>query len=327
MTVLKDKKILVTGGSGFVGSHVCKEFYEKGYGVFSLDTQVSSHPFSHQSVKADITNYGELVRIFQNHKFDAVIHCAALIDVAESQEDPVSYYNTNVIGTGNILEVMDETENAKKFIFSSSCTAKDAEPASAYGDSKRAAERLINTWAAKHPKLEHITLRYFNVCGASPDGEIGENHINETHLIPRAIFNALGIIKKLKVYNPKMRRDYVHVVDVAKANMAAYEYLRDVKSTFMAPRAFDICTGYSATISEVLMALEYITKKKLNCDITDDKRDGDANVIQGDPLPAIQHLLFTAKYSYLHAIEHAWNWYNCNNGQKVIADKHYGAKG
>lgn len=211
-------KILVTGGAGYVGSHVCKVLSSKGYDVLVFDNFSTGHKEFVQwgeFIEGDIQEYDEIHDALGG--VDAVVHCAALarVDESISIED---YYDNNLIGTLNLLSSMHD-KKVRRIIYTSTMSGHE----SLYGSTKRMAERII-TQFYKKCGIEYGILRLQNVAGASPDGDIGEWHDPETHLIANACLAALGKKDKLEVYgNGYAQRDYVHVMDVAEEIVSALE--------------------------------------------------------------------------------------------------------
>lgn len=238
-------RILITGGAGYIGSHTAKLLHKKGMEPVVYDNLSTGHsssvrfgPFVH----ADVLDTQMLVETIFQYQPVAIIHFAASAYVGESVIDPAKYYQNNVCGTLSLLDACRET-GLNKIIFSSSCatygvptslpileTAAQS-PINPYGKTKLIAEHMLSDYAAAFG-LSYVALRYFNACGADPDGELGEWHDPETHLIPRALLAAAGKIKQLEIFGDDYDtedgtcvRDYIHVTDLAHAHILAYEYL------------------------------------------------------------------------------------------------------
>jgi UDP-glucose 4-epimerase len=206
-------KILVTGGAGYIGSHCCKELYKKGYYPIVIDNLINGH---RQNVKwgefyhGDIGDYRSVDKCFKAHKIEAVIHFAAFAYVGESMVDPIKYYENNVMKTINFLSCMINN-NVKKIVFSSTCATygnpiclpigedHPQNPINPYGKTKLFIENILKDYDATD-QLQYIGLRYFNAAGADPDGEIGEQHDPETHLIPIVLDVALGKREIIQIY-------------------------------------------------------------------------------------------------------------------------------
>lgn len=237
--------VLVTGGAGYVGSHTCKALAQAGYEPVALDDLSSGHrsavrwgPF----MQACTTDVAALDHAFQRFKPVAVLHFAALLSVGGSIADPRIYYENNVVGTLSLLGVMRD-HGVSRMVFSSSCTvygparrlpiAEDhpMQPISPYGSTKLLVERMLSDFSAAY-NFRTVSLRYFNAAGADPDGDIGEAHQPETHLIPLAIHAVNDSRYRLSIFGTDYDtpdgtaiRDYVHVTDLADAHVRALEYL------------------------------------------------------------------------------------------------------
>lgn len=262
--------ILVTGGSGYVGSHVAKMLYERGYTpvVFDLQAKIRDWASLHwPAVCGDINNKWHLERMFHDYRFDAVIHLAASSEVGASVTDPLRYYENNVGGTAKVLEACAKFR-VKKFIFSSTSSVygevdpKDLptvenhpkNPATSYGASKLAVEHMLRDVDRAHG-IRYVALRYFNASGAAPDGSIGEFRIKPTHLIPsiqevydgdKDCFTVNGV--DYATPDGTAVRDFTHVWDIADAHVRALEYLSDGNPSDL----FNIGGGQGKSVAEVL---------------------------------------------------------------------------
>jgi UDP-glucose 4-epimerase len=198
-------KVLVTGGAGYIGSHMVKALLRSGADVVVLDNLSNGHRdaiVGGEFVEADITHPSDLTTVFESHRFDAVLHFASLIQVGESVERPAEYYRVNLSGSLNLLAAM-RAAGVKRFIFSSSAAifgepkytpldeAHPAVPVNPYGFSKLAVERMLADFDRAYG-LRSVSLRYFNAAGADPEGQLGERHSPETHLIPLVLQAASG---------------------------------------------------------------------------------------------------------------------------------------
>lgn len=264
--------VLVAGGAGYIGSHVAKALSLAGYTPVVLDNFVSGHrhyvkfgPLVEACV-SDIARVREAVRA---HNIRAVIDLAGAIEVAESVRDPLKYYDSNVARKIPFLRTLVE-EGVEAFVFSSTAAVygeptqipipetHSTQPTNPYGWSKLMFERLLHSTAAAS-KLRFMALRYFNAAGASPDGEIGEAHDPETHLIPRACLASLGRIPPLEIFgndyptpDGTALRDYIHVADLAQAHVLAVKALLVGASS----AAYNLGNGVGASILEILSAFE-----------------------------------------------------------------------
>ncbi|WP_163268957.1 UDP-glucose 4-epimerase GalE [Chelativorans alearense] len=309
--------VLVTGGAGYIGSHTCKALAAHGIEPVTYDNLVSGHrdavrwgPF----VEGDILDGGSLFATLQACRPKAVIHFAAFAYVGESVEDPAKYYRNNVAGTLSLLEAC-RAASVDNLILSSSCATygipdelpiretMEQRPINPYGRSKLMVEHMLQDYAAAYG-TRYVALRYFNACGADPDGEIGEWHAPETHLIPRALMAAAGRIPRLEVFGDDYEtedgtcvRDYIHVTDLARAHVMAFEHLVAGGRNL----AFNIGTGHGTSIREVLDAVNRVTGRTVPIRMHP-RRAGDPPVLYADPGLAREVLGFAAERSDLDTI-------------------------
>ena len=331
------QKILVTGGLGFIGSHTVVELQQKGYEVLIIDN-LSNTTIDVLSKIASITgkqpifenidlkNKQEIQNFFRlNKNIDGIIHFAASKAVGESVEKPLEYYHNNISSLIYLLEEM-RVNNITNFIFSSSCTVygqadhmpitenapfKTAE--SPYGNTKQIGEEIISD-TSKVSKLQAIALRYFNPIGAHESSKIGELPIGiPQNLIPYVTQTAAGIRKELSVFGGDYPtedgtaiRDYIHVVDLAKAHTAAMKRLLDNKNK-SAFEVFNIGTGKGSSVLDVIKAFEKVSQKSLNYKITE-RREGDIIEAYADTSLANHELNWKAKSSLEEALASAWKW-------------------
>jgi len=266
--------VLVTGGAGYVGSHVCKALSRSGFRPIAFDNLSNGHKWAVKwgpLVEGDVFDASLLTEVIKSSRPCAVMHFAAHIEVGESAKDPLKYYRNNVGGTLSLLTAMGAA-GIDKLIFSSTCAIYGMveapvmtetcpqQPISPYGHTKHVVEQILADLAA-HRKLNYAALRYFNAAGADPDQEIGEAHNPETHLVPLAIEAALNAGKgtaPLKIFGSDFStpdgtaiRDYTHVCDLASAHVLALQYLlRDGKSD-----GFNLGSGKGHSVLEVLEGL------------------------------------------------------------------------
>jgi len=331
------KKILVTGGLGFIGSHTVVELQQKGYEVLIIDnlsnttidvlskiTSITGKQPIFENI--DLKNQQEIQNYFRlNKNIDGIIHFAASKAVGESVEKPLEYYHNNISSLIYLLEEMS-VNNIHNFIFSSSCTVygqadhmpitenapfKTAE--SPYGNTKQIGEEIISD-TSKVSKLRAIALRYFNPIGAHESSKIGELPIGiPQNLIPYVTQTAAGIRKELSVFGGDYPtedgtaiRDYIHVVDLAKAHTAAMNRLLDNKnkSSF---EVFNIGTGKGSSVLDVIKAFEKVSQKSLNYKITE-RREGDIIEAYADTALANDELNWKANLSLEEALASAWKW-------------------
>ena len=284
-------KVLVTGGAGYIGSHACKALAKAGHVPVVYDNLVYGHREAVRwgpLVEGDIGDRSCLDATIREHRPEAVMHFAGYAYVGESVSDPGKYYRNNVAGSLTLLEAMRD-HGIGRLVFSSTCatyglpqyTPMDEhhpqQPINPYGASKLMVERMIGDFAGAHG-LRAISLRYFNAAGADPDGEIGEDHSPETHLIPLALAAALGSIPQLTIFGDDYGtddgtciRDYVHVSDLAQAHVLAVEGLA---GTSPGLRAFNLGNGSGYSVKQVVSAVERVTGHRVPLRIGS-RRSGD----------------------------------------------------
>lgn len=320
------KKVLVTGGAGFVGSHACKALARAGYTPITFDNLERGHrwavkwgPFE----QGDIRNINDLRRVFEKWKPSAVIHFAAYAYVGESVAEPLKYYGNNVGGTANLLAAC-VASGCSNIVFSSSCatygvpaklplTEDDPQhPVNPYGYTKLVVERMLKDAETAHG-IRHVVLRYFNASGADPDGEIGELHQPEPHLIPLVLLTAMGQRQSVQIFGDDYPtsdgtciRDYVHVSDLADAHVAAIDWLRAGNKS----ASFNLGNGQGFSVAEVVKMSEQITKLRIQTDSCP-RRPGDPPVLISDSTKAKKMLGWRPKFPGLHQqIVHAWRWFH-----------------
>jgi UDP-arabinose 4-epimerase len=314
--------ILVTGGAGFIGAHTCKALAAHGLYPIAFDNLSRGHremvqwgPF----VQGDILHPADLDRAFELYQPKSVIHFAALAYVGESVAKPLAYYQNNVSGLINVLDAMVR-HGADTVVFSSSCAtygipdalpiAENArqQPISPYGHSKLVCEQILMQVAAAH-HLRIALLRYFNACGADPDGELSERHDPETHLIPLAVDAATGRGPPLQIFGADYstadgtcERDYIHVSDLASAHVAALRQLNNGSETL----TLNLGTGRAYSIVEIISTVERVTGRTVPV-IRAPRRPGDPAALVADASRAERLLGFKPKYSDLETIvETTW---------------------
>lgn len=329
-------KVLVTGGLGFIGSHTVVELQESGYEVVIIDDlsnskievldQITSITgIKPQFERFDLRDRTKVRDFFQKNKIDGVIHFAASKAVGESVEKPLLYYENNLGSLLNVVQEMLQT-GSDHFIFSSSCTVygqadelpitenapiKPAE--SPYGNTKKISEDIL--WdTSKAKNLNIIALRYFNPIGAHPSAKIGELPLGvPQNLIPYVTQTAAGIRKELSVFGDDYPtpdgtaiRDYIHVVDLAKAHIVALERLLNGKNK-QKMEFFNVGTGKGSSVLEVIHAFEKATGQKLNYKIVG-RRAGDITAAYADTTLANKELGWKAKKTLEEALADAWKW-------------------
>ncbi|MFC1579216.1 UDP-glucose 4-epimerase GalE [Pseudomonadota bacterium] len=309
--------VLVTGGAGYIGSHACKALATAGHNPVAFDNLVYGHPWAVKwgpLVEGDLADREVLQKALRDHRIDAVMHFAAFAYVGESMEDPGKYFRNNVGNTINLLDAMVE-EGVKHVVFSSTCAtygmpdagaiAEDhpQRPVNPYGESKLFIERALHWYGSAHG-LSSAALRYFNAAGADPDGELGEEHDPETHLIPLVIQAALGQRPEVQIFGTDYPtpdgsavRDYIHVTDLAAAHVSAIDRLAEGGDSF----AVNLGTGMGHSVKEVIAAVEEVSGRKVNASECP-RRPGDPPALVAEPGLAAQLLNWTPRYSSLETI-------------------------
>lgn len=317
--------ILVSGGAGYIGSHVVGMLIERGYDVVVFDNLVAGHRAAIHSdakfVQGDLLNHDDLAALFQQHSFDGILHFASHILVGESMQKPFKYFHDNVLAMMNLLQFATAA-GVKRFILSSTAALFDEPqripideteaviPGSVYGETKFWGERML-LWMDRIYGLKYCCLRYFNACGAHPDGYIGEDHEPESHLIPLVLKVALGQREHLTIYGTDYDtpdgtciRDYVHVLDLATAHILALEALQDGTS-----RVYNLGSGTGYSVREVIETARKVTGHAIPV-IEGERRPGDLPVLVADSTRIKQELGWSPEFDRLHTIiETAWNWH------------------
>lgn len=318
------RKVLVTGGAGYIGAHACKVLKRAGFEPVTFDNlntgwaeAVKFGPF----VQGDLMNRADVDAAFAEHQPVAVLHFAALSLVGESMTDPGKYWRVNVTGALNLIEGA-LAAGCKNFVFSSTCATygdqdgvlldetSPQRPINAYGASKRAIEDMLANFGASHG-LNHVIFRYFNVAGCDPEGELGEQHDPETHLIPLMLDAVAGKRPALTVFGSDYAtrdgtcvRDYVHVMDLVEAHVLGLHWLLDGKGS----RVFNLGTGTGFTVREVIEASRAVTNREVPI-IEGSRRAGDATALVSGSARAAEELGWEPKRSTLQQmIGDAWAW-------------------
>jgi UDP-glucose 4-epimerase len=317
--------VLVTGGAGYIGSHVVEMLIEEGFSVVVFDNLSAGHRQAiHKDailVQGDLLNKNDLASLFEQHEFEGIMHFASHINVGESMENPFKYFNDNVLAVMNVLEFATQ-HNVKRFILSSTANLFDDPtripineeepliPGSVYGETKFWAERILH-WMDKIYGLKYCCLRYFNACGAHPDGHIGEDHHPESHLIPLVLQVALGQRDHITIFGTDYEtadgtciRDYVHVLDLATAHILALKALKDGDS-----RVYNLGSGTGYSVREVIEVARKITGHAIPAQ-EGERRAGDLPVLVADSAKIKRELGWSPEFDNLHVIiETAWNWH------------------
>lgn len=323
--MLENKSILITGGAGYVGSHIALELLDTGYDVVVVDDLSNSTPTlvpkrAYFEI-ADIRERDRMASIMRSHCIDTVIHCAGSTVVPASVSDPISYYMNNVGGSLELFDAMRET-GVRRVLFSSSAAVYSIDeakpiaesaplgPTSPYGASKMMVERIIQDIAAAG-ELEFIILRYFNVAGADPQGRSGQSTPAATHLIKIAVEVALAKREALEIYGIDWPtpdgtgiRDFIHVSDLARAHRLAVEALANGAGN----RIYNCGYGHGYSVREVVQTLEQVTRRHLSARIAP-RRPGDLAAVVADSTALKKHLGWTPQHDDLKEIlRHALAW-------------------
>lgn len=317
--------ILICGGAGYIGSHVNKLLHRQGYETIIFDNLIYGHREAvkwGEFVQGDLKNTGELDSVFMSNHIDAVFHFAAYAYVGESVTEPEKYYFNNVCNTLNLLNVMKKN-HCKRIVFSSTCATygmpeitpitEDMEqnPINPYGATKLMVERILRDYHDAYG-LEYAVLRYFNAAGADPDGELGESHNPETHIIPLVLGAASGEREDIKVFGTDYDtpdgsciRDYIHVSDLADAHLAALRYLEQGgESDF-----FNLGNEKGTSVLEIIEAAKMVTGRDITV-IYGDRREGDPPKLVGSRKKAEKILGWKPRYDEIETIiKHAWQWH------------------
>ena len=317
--------VLVTGGAGYIGSHVVRLLIKKELDVIVLDNLSRGHKESlPQNVifeEVDLLDKEKLTAVIQKHKIESVIHFAAFAYVGESVEDPEMYYCNNVSGSFNLINALKE-KGVKQFVFSSTCSLygnpltipiseeETTKPINPYAKTKLMIEQILADYDTTYG-MKHVSLRYFNAAGASVSGEIGESHFPEPHLIPLILFTALGKRESISVYGDDYPtsdgtciRDYIHVEDLADAHVKALEYLNKGNSS----QIINLGTGDGNSVKEVISVAEEVTGRKIKSVISA-RRAGDPAVLVADNKKAKEVLGWNPKFNLKDIVHTAWQWH------------------
>ena len=317
--------ILICGGAGYIGSHMLKWLALRGYRVTVLDNLSTGHREAVQwgeLVEADLLDPASLERVFAGRRFDAVMHFCARSLVGESVAQPYDYYANNVTGTLNLLQAM-QRHGVAKLVFSSTAAVFgnpvsariDEEhpkaPINPYGASKLMVERMLQDAASAYG-LRSVALRYFNAAGASPEGDIGESHQPETHLIPNALRAALGTGPALKLFGTDYPtpdgtcvRDYVHVDDLAQAHERALAYMQAHEGA----HAFNLGNGQGFSVREVIEAASRVAGRAVPFEVAP-RREGDPATLVASSERARAELGWSPAHASLdEIIGTAWRWH------------------
>ncbi|MBE9076933.1 UDP-glucose 4-epimerase GalE [Romeria aff. gracilis LEGE 07310] len=320
--------VLVTGGAGYIGSHVVKALQTKGYSVIILDSLVYGHRdiveqvLQAELVVGDICDRALLDHLFATREIVAVMHFAAYAYVGESVTNPAKYYRNNVAGTLTLLEAM-VAASVKKLVFSSTCATygipkqvpipetHPQAPINPYGTSKLIVEQMLADFDAAYG-LKSVCFRYFNAAGADPEGQLGEDHSPEPHLIPLVLLTALGQRDSISIFGDRYPtpdgtciRDYIHVCDLADAHLLGLEYLLEQDTS----QTFNLSNGSGFSVRAVIDTVQRVTQRELTVQICP-ARAGDPPILVGSCDRAREILGWQPQFPQLETmLHHAWAWH------------------
>ena len=318
-------KFLVTGGAGYIGSHMVKFLLSKNHEVTVFDNLSSGKLINKNKInfiKVDLVNLKKLDKLISKEKFDAVFHFAALSIVNESEKKPRKYYINNVLGTKNLINTMIKY-NINNLIFSSSASVYGApktkkilethkmSPISEYGRNKKEIEKIL-VQIGKKKNFKSISFRYFNAAGADESAKIGENHKPETHLIPKILNSVKRQKKEVYVYGNSYKtidgtcvRDFIHVNDIVRAHYYGLKKFKQKKCILN----YNIGSGRGYSVLEIIRGIEKVTKVKLKI-IFKKKRKGDPPILVADCKKILRDLKWKPKYKNINKIIlTAWQWH------------------
>ncbi len=317
-------RILVTGGAGYVGSHTARWLDRAGHEVWVYDSLIAGHRgavLRDRLIEGELHDQGGLALALQQHQIEAVMHFAAFALVGESVAHPEQYYHNNVVGTLCLLEAM-RTVGVRQIVFSSTTATygvpdkipiteeERQDPINPYGFTKLVMERALADYAHAH-QFAYAALRYFNAAGASPDGDLGEDHDPESHLIPIVLQVALGQRDQITVFGDDYPtpdgtciRDYIHVDDLADAHLKALDRLQPGKGLQL-----NLGTGHGHSVREVIDACRRVTGHAIPEQIGV-RRPGDPPELVADSSRAQAMLRWQPRYTQMESIvETAWQWH------------------
>ncbi len=317
--------ILVIGGAGYIGSHMVKLLLQKGEQVVVFDNFSTGHRkavVGGHLEQGDLRNPDDLDRVFRKYPIECVMHFAAFIFAGESMHNPAKYYENNVLGCLRLMEAMHQ-HGVKQIIFSSTAAVygnplqipipeeHPLNPTNTYGETKRVMEGMLN-WYGQAYGIRSIALRYFNAAGADPEGELGEDHRPEEHLIPLVLFAGLGRREHVAVFGTDYDtpdgtciRDYIHVADLCEAHYLALQRLRNGAPSTV----YNLGNGQGYSVLEVIRTAEQVIGKPIPT-VYADRRAGDPVRLVASAEKARQELGWHPHYPDLATmIEHAYRWF------------------
>lgn len=329
----KHNTILVTGGSGYIGSHCVKALLDAGRRVLVVDNLCTGYQrltVSDDFAAVDILNTEALIAALKKYEIGAVMHFAAHAYVGESVQDPEKYYRNNVMGTLSLLTAMRQLQ-INQLIFSSTCAVygnpqklpltedHPLNPVNPYGMTKRVVEAMLHDFSQAYG-LQYVSLRYFNAAGADPDGRLGECHNPETHLIPLVLQAASGRKSDITVFGSDYDtpdgtciRDYIHIADIAKAHVMSLDYLETNEQS----NIFNVGTEHGYSVNQIIAACEKVTGKKIKV-VEGERRPGDPPVLVASAEKIRNVLGWQPDFDNLdNIIQTAWRWEQSEAGIKV----------
>lgn len=316
--------VLVTGGAGYIGSHVVKDLGEKGFQVIVLDNLSTGHRdavLAGKLIEGDLADTALLDRVFEQYRPAAVMHFAAFIEVGESVKDPIKYYRNNAANAINLLSAM-ERHRVENFIFSSTAAVygipetvpisevQPIRPINPYGQAKAFVEKVLHD-ASGTGRIRYVSLRYFNAAGADPGGGIGERHDPESHLIPLTLKAAKDTRRSITIFGTDYPtpdgtciRDYVHVSDLADAHLRALDHLLEKGGS----KSFNCGYGHGYSVREVIDAAKRVTGVDIRVE-TAARRPGDPPALVADSTALRQTFGWTPRHDDLdYIVRTAWDW-------------------
>ena len=322
---MKNEKVLVVGGAGYIGSHMVKDLLDAGYGVITLDDLSTGHREllpGGEFIEGSLGDKVLLDKLFSTRSISTVMHFAAFSLVGESVEKPLKYYRNNMAATAELLDSMIR-HNVKRFIFSSTAAvygepveipiteSHPSNPTNPYGESKIAVERMLKGCDSAYG-FKYISLRYFNAAGADKSGAIGERHSNETHLIPLILGVATGLRKNIEIFGTNYPtpdgtciRDYIHVSDLTRAHLLALESLLSGGDSAV----YNLGNNRGYSVREVIELARKVTGRPISA-IESDKRPGDPAILIASSDKIKERLGWKPEYENLETIiKTAWKWH------------------
>lgn len=316
--------ILVVGGAGYIGSHMCKLLRERGEPHLVFDNLETGHRAAlggSRLVEGDLRNPDDIRKVLAQNRVEAVMHFGAYIMVGESVEKPAEYYRNNFVGAMNLVDAMRDV-GVLQLVFSSTAAVfgepeyvpidedHPKNPTNPYGDTKLAVERLLAAYDRAYG-LRAVCLRYFNAAGADPDGLLGEDHDPETHLIPATILAGLGQTPGLRIFGTDYDtpdgtcvRDYVHVLDLAEAHLLAIEHLRNGGES----RCYNLGNGTGFSVRQVIDCVERVMERPIPREVGP-RRPGDPAILVASSERIRADWGWRPRYADLETIvSHAWDW-------------------